>query len=135
MAKEFKQWDKAFSKDEIEACRAQWLVEFGNIESDKSWFEDSLTKMGYTAIGIQEARFAVYEADGFRDWQLFRVAMKGLTTKQKIAMLELRWSYAHQFYGGNMLVTEKHRIWNYLGALKRGGQLVEDEFGSLVISR
>lgn len=145
MAKEFKQWDKAFSKDQIDSCRVIWLrstePSFENRTSEDGWFEKALEHMGYTAVGIQEARYAVYEADGFKEWQLFRVAMKGLTTKEKIFMCRMRWACnvdnaaEDEDISHSEIVTEMHRIWNYIGALKRGGQLVEDEFGNLVIAK
>ena len=145
MAKEFKQWDKAFSKDQIDSARVIWLrsTELGYRAAinEDGWFEEALEHMGYTAVGIQEARYAVYEADGFKEWQLFRVAMKGLTTEEKVFMCRMRWEHMvdnaaeDEDISESEIVTEKHRIWNYLGALKRGGQLVEDEFGNLIINK
>lgn len=131
MAKEFKQWDKAFSKDEITRCRTEWLLTKDNT-LEEGWYEGALADMGYVVVGIEEARHVVYEAEGFRDWQLFRVSMKGLTTQQKVAMLYRRWIKLADCIEG---YNETRRIWNYLGALKRGGQLVEDEFGQLIINK
>lgn len=107
MAKEFKQWDKAFSKAEINACRKRYL----NQHTDYTH-----CPIDYVHIHYSDARYAVYEAEGFRDWQLFRVAMKGISTQGKLSMMWFYW-ITHQDD------INKIRIWNYIGALKRGGQL------------
>lgn len=134
MAKEFKDWDKRFSKDQIEASRKRWLsANFS--EYDDEWFERALRDMGYdSSITMGQVRHAVYEAPDAADWQLFRVSLKGMTTQQKVAMLRMRWDVQIDCERGDGTI-EKHRIWNYVGALKRGGQLVEDEFGALIINK
>lgn len=56
-------------------------------------------------------------------WQKFRLTLKGLTTEQKLDKLFLR-------YMDPMLRETRERsrridvqVWNYINALKRGGQL------------
>lgn len=123
MAKEFKKWDKAFSKDEINACRFEYYYSVDaitrtNIEEFNTW------NYGYWQPNHGEVRLAVYDADDARDWQLFRVSLKGLTTYEKIAMLT---EYYHRHHLNcdcvNTRNMSKIRIHNYIGALKRGGQL------------
>lgn len=133
MAKEFKDWDKRFSQEQIKLCRLRWLSA-GFSHYDDAGFEKALDDMGYAQPSVAEARFAVYEADGFEDWQLFRVSMKGLTTRQKIAMCRHRWNSMITCNEGDSVI-ETHRIWNYLGALKRGGQLVDGGYKGLVIAK
>lgn len=134
MAKEFKDWDKRFSKAQIEACRKRWLsANFSHY--DDAWFEKALDDMGYAQPSVAEARFAVYEAEGFEDWQLFRVSLKGLTTKQKVAMLRMYWDVQVDCARGDIII-DSQRVWNYIGALKRGGQLVNSRAGGkLVINK
>ena len=113
MAKEFKDWDKAFSRAEIDLCRREWL--FGHDELQWNY--------GYNQPGVEEARHAVYEADGHVDWQKFRVAMKGANTVDKLRMLHNRWLKKVSGRTDEQAGLEKTRIWNYIGALRRGGQL------------
>ena len=113
MAKEFKKFDNAFSRAEIKACRDKWL--FGDVMS--RWH------FGYDQPSVDDARYAVYEADGFMDWQLFRVALKGLSTVEKISMLTNRWNVCVEDLS---IEQERIRIMNYIGALRRGGQLDAD---------
>jgi len=121
MAKEFKDWDKKFSRAQIEACRVEWL-DHNLADALTSWH------FGYKQPSIEGARWAVYEADGFEEWQLFRVSLKGLDTSQKLSMLHTRWQMFCGFEKGTVdqmakLEIETARIWNYIGALRRGGQL------------
>jgi hypothetical protein len=51
-------------------------------------------------------------------WQRFRLKLKGLSTVEKLDRLE-RWWDDNQLYPGRTEV----QVGNYLGALRRGGQL------------
>lgn len=73
----------------------------------------------------QEVKEAVYEADGYEDWQKFRVSLKGQSTQVKLHRLAARRQAATQMSPRNRTL-EMCRIDNYIGALKRGGQLGMD---------
>lgn len=116
MAKEFKNFDKTFSKTEIAKCRSRYIKLASNVTSDfwvpriDTWTPD-------------EIRYAVYEAPDHLDWQLFRVSLKGLRTSEKMHLL---WSY----YNDHMSIDNNDqwkitrcRVDNYLNALKRSGHL------------
>lgn len=122
MAKEFKEWDKAFNKDQIQSMRNLWLYIDDPLTDDRGSIEDFNGWAYYEEIevwGNSEIRHAVYEADDAKEWQCIRVAMKGLSTIEKLTILaNLRQVYPQQVW--------KIRIDNYLGALRRGGQLDED---------
>ena len=143
MAKEFKNWDKVFSKDQIQSMRNIWLDEESCSFGTDKWFTNALEHMGYEShYTVGEVRDAVYNASDANEWQCFRVAMKGLSTREKVFMLHRRWNDMHTLLGvGGIHANEddwqieKLRIHNYIGALKRGGQLIEDEFGRLVINK
>jgi len=125
MAKEFKEWDKKFSASQIYECQKEYL---GNMAGSNS---NMITKWIYAdqirTWSNEEIRHAVYFEDGAEDWQLFRVSMKGLTTKEKLYMLGVRRDeYVNDETAGSLsFVLERCRIDNYIGALRRGGQLNE----------
>lgn len=135
MAKEFKDWDKAFSKDEIDVCREEWLCDVmqGKDENDFLEWPDYI---GYDAsYTVGQIRYAVYEADDAAEWQLFRVSMKGLRTVEKLIMLGHRWQEKcdNVFEMNAKRDLELMRIHNYIGALKRGGQLRQNALGALAV--
>lgn len=78
---------------------------------------------------------AVYDAEDAIQWQIFRAALKGLTTQQKLFCLDVYLADARQVYESEIIYVDKHsevtfqwqlercRIDNYIGALRRGGQL------------
>ena len=86
-----------------------------------------------------EVHWAVYHSSTAEQWQVFRAGLKGLTTKQKLYMLEIllvRTDGAVYVAGlrdapkgTNLTEAQKERdlnyirVDNYLGALVRGGQL------------
>lgn len=134
MAKEFKDFDKAFSKARIANCRKKWLYDnvkdISEVQCIKKWrhVTDSLMYQTYTA---SEIRIAVYFSQHKHvpavDWQLFRVSMKGLTTQEKLFALEQRLKALDEYMIGiDGVRLEECRIYNYLGALIRGGQLNKD---------
>ena len=73
-------------------------------------------------------RFAVYHSPGAEEWQKFRVSLKGLKTREKMYALSWYWD-CHIAPGAGASISHEHwsreiiRVNNYLGALKRGGQL------------
>ncbi len=115
MAKEFKEWDKVFSNEEIEDCRRQYVYP----AKELNWIKK------YKQPSAEKVRWAVYEAQGHREWQLFRVSLKGLNTWDK--MRALKNYFDKTAY--NISSTQEQielaciRVNNYIGALRRGGQL------------
>lgn len=124
MAKEFKEWDKKFSNAELAAEVKLWLEGFeGSRLMDRVPAPEDIKRWSNTAIAQ-----AVYYADDAADWQRFRVCMKGCTTYEKLFMLTSRRQYMlTEFAEGNLtqekLQNEMIRYDNYIGALRRGGQL------------
>ena len=80
------------------------------------WPYNQLVSPGYPPDIVQE--YCVQNAE----WQKVRLSMKGVPTHQKLAIL-VDWWHQHQ----NDLMQHHSRIevqvGNYLGALRRGGQL------------
>ena len=74
---------------------------------------------------------AVYKCASAREWQIFRVALKGLTTKQKLYLLAIRYKDLLQQATVESGVDPRDhegfiQIDNYIGALVRGGLLTTD---------
>lgn len=55
-----------------------------------------------------------------KDWQKFRLSLKGLTTQRKLDKLRRYWAQGVQSEERELRII---RIQNYINALKRGGQL------------
>lgn len=124
MVQEFKDYDKVYSKFKGKFLEYERGEAFGEMmaECDRvvAW---SLAVGKYSHAEIREA---VYFAEGWEEWQKFRVSLKGFNTKEKLARLWYRYGYfncaaAEQLKG--LAALEKLRIDNYIGALVRGGQL------------
>jgi hypothetical protein len=128
MAKEFKDFDKKYKhlagtalKTVIESCG---LPKDAVIDVDRWPFVSDFTE----DYDNHDIRHAVYLAGEAETWQQFRVSLKGLSTKEKLYCLMWYWGVhvtpgagAHRsLYAWK---NEKIRVNNYLGALKRGGQL------------
>ncbi len=75
----------------------------------------------YLTYSQEKIQWAVYQAEGFEDWQKFRVSLKGLETREKLLCLG-NYYVTHMKNNAQEELT-KIRINNYLGALIRGGQL------------
>lgn len=140
MAKEFKDFDSkyAYLKGELLEGENQIALQ-SRAGSITSWEYHKEIVLWSNA----EIREAVYMASSAEAWQQFRVSLKGFTTEMKLARLEARYlKIRHQVVASleelgesnkNMLVydtslseeekMEKCRIDNYMGALRRGGQL------------
>lgn len=129
MAKEFKDYDQKYKRFagtallQIEAVGGK--VNKDDIAACDHWTHTDRFTEEYS---MQTIRYAVYEAPGAEEWQKFRVSLKGLTTREKLYCLN--WYYdMHVSVGPGAHLTledwSRHilRINNYLGALKRGGQL------------
>ena len=71
-------------------------------------------------------QYAVYDSPKARDWQIFRIALKGLTTRQKLYQLRKRYREMLETIRADTFPVEQIQIDNYIGALQRGGQLMID---------
>lgn len=124
MAKEFEKYNNWWTRTEIQQYRREsGYFNIKGLKSDITAWNREKPK----PIKRQAIQDAVYNNEGYLDWQLFRVALKGLTTEEKLQVLQNRWD--HKTNGEvniktiGTVIDEIIRIWNYLGALVRGGQL------------
>lgn len=108
MAKEFKQFDKVFRQGADSDLSAAELAEASKITR---W------TLPVESWSPEQVREAVYSAPGYEGWQQFRVSLKGQSTKVKLYRLRNLSCITWQ---------ERCRRDNYIGALKRGGQLGMD---------
>lgn len=131
MSKEFKEFDRKYKHLAGTAIKNIRGVGGSIAKEDifgfktTGWpFWDQFTE----AYSAGEINFAVYKATGAEEWQKFRVSLKGLTTCEKLYALTWYW-YTHVECGVSGHITAENlrheviRVNNYLGALKRGGQL------------
>ncbi len=128
MSKEFKDFDKKYKhlmgtglKHVINVCGLPDDVHVDIV----SWpYSHQFTE----AYDHSEVRYACYEAKTALEWQKFRVSLKGLSTREKLYCLMWYWG-VNITPGPGAHVSkldwqcEVIRVNNYLGALKRGGQL------------
>lgn len=119
MAKEFKDYDKKFAHLAGSAACKFLHVPTGVVAKIEGW-EHHVD--GYSQATINKA---VYTSDTAEEWQLFRVSLKGLTTREKLYLLDKRYR-ARDDLKPDEAYLEKVRIDNYIGALIRGGQLSMD---------
>jgi hypothetical protein len=129
MAKEFKDFDKKYAH--LAGTALKTIIKAGGpiAQEDIAQCDHWPEMRNFTEeYSISTIRFAVYEAPGAEEWQQFRVSLKGLTTREKIYALLWYWD-AHVAPGAGASISveawsrEIIRVNNYLGALKRGGQL------------
>lgn len=114
--KRFKEWEKAFTCEELRVERARWKS-----QPIVGW------PFGVDKWTQAEVQHAVYFADDVVDWQRFRVSLKGLPTGEKISRLGqylLRNTTNVENVSNRDII--KCRVDNYIGALVRGGQLDRD---------
>lgn len=122
----FKDYDKFFAR-----FKGKAYLEYGCDKADtqrylamiSSWFDLNVDEEGKSYddftedYSTQQIKDAVYLADDAEEWQKFRVSLKGLDTKCKLWALS-----CYKQRHGDIALT-RLRVNNYLGALKRGGQL------------
>lgn len=132
MAKEFKLWNRAFKEADVVIVRKAYMLDKDSIEAQQTqlesfwglWFTTQQKERTWTH---EEIRFAVYEAEDARRWQLFRVSMRSITTQEKLGMLYTYLLEARESYNETdakiQWDIERCRVYNYLGALVRGGQI------------
>lgn len=78
-----------------------------------SWPADKQVQAGYSPSIVRE------HCVENRPWQVFRISLKGKPTAIKLIELNKWWE---NHYHQNPFITEV-QVGNYLGALRRGGQL------------
>lgn len=118
----FKQWEKKFSQDQIKECRSkmrQFITDHSvACKIDNHWYFEVKQ---WSQDFVQDC---VYRVADVALWQLLRTSMKGLTTKEKLQFLL---AYYHSSITNDasreQMMIVKCRIDNYIGALRRGGQL------------
>jgi len=127
MAKEFKEFDKKFAKlagtalKTIESIKGRVPKE--DIQDIEGWPYIERFTEDYSQSFIA---YAVYTAPTALFWQQCRVSLKGLSTKEKLYCLTWWWDV--HVVDEKMHSNAERRMWivcinNYIGALKRGGQL------------
>lgn len=117
MAKDFRYYDKLYA-----SYRGRYMpYEIGLEKNIRAAAEILIRWSGNQLPWTQKETFeAVYEAEGFEDWQKFRVSMKGQSTSLKLARLAYRQGY---FLDTQLWAIEKCRIDNYINTMKRNGLL------------
>ncbi|MCA9398087.1 hypothetical protein KC573_04610 [candidate division WWE3 bacterium] len=124
MTKEFKEWEKRFSRQDIINERVRWWKEIDENDLTKQiedrWY---IPVSSWTQDAVQDY---VYRVSDVEKWQRFRVCLKGLSTHEKLVFLLAYFNVFAFDYTENVYKKEKCRIDNYIGALVRGGQLSSD---------
>lgn len=128
MAKEFKDFDKKYGH--LKGTALKKLVEEriisavyrSLIDQQVRWHYAGAFFEGYSREDIHNAVYVGNDADY---WQQYRVGMKGLSTREKLYVCAILWGVYIDDDNNSM---ELRRVWririnNYIGALKRGGQL------------
>lgn len=119
MAKEFKDFDRLYRREGIKLAfdlletmtRAEHKIA-KEIVCWKYWEQ-------LESWSNEQVRQAVYILHGHEDWQKFRVAMKQFDTQFKLFFLARYREQATLFD----TACRRIRTDNYIGALRRGGQL------------
>ena len=83
------------------------------------WPHNDLVERGYPPDKVQ--LWCVQDAN----WQQVRLSMKGIPTHEKLATLKRWWDKHSTFEGLPCKISQRAQcqVGNYLGALRRGGQL------------
>ena len=116
--KRYKYIEDRLDKKMCSLVTDHWLREYK--ESPSTTLEDADTWPAvslWSQPGQKAVAWAVYQSPDYIGWQTFRVGLKGRTTKDKLRALWCRWEKSSWY------ALERDRINNYIGALKRGGQL------------
>lgn len=124
MAQEYKRYDRMYKPlmgtalKTIEKVKGKIPKE--HINEFDCW--DPAVWGPYETYSQEKVNWAVYNAEGFEEWQKFRVSLKGHSTKEKLFCLA---SYYANHLGKSDREEDlmKIRVNNYLGALIRGGLL------------
>ena len=117
MAKEFKDYDKLYAQYHGKALdfikQQGGSIARSDIDDIQKW------DIGYEVYDQRTVQHAVYYCCGADAWQKFRVGLKGLSTREKL--YALGWWLA-----ADDGLVHRIQVMNYIGALKRGGQLNDD---------
>lgn len=135
MVQEFKDFDRVFASFkgkfmDYESSNTEFMISFIG-ESRKIAFDHEGVFIDVGAIAKwnnTEIREAVYLSEKALEWQKFRVSLKGNNTAEKIVRLNYRLAHFRELFYMSFLdpiefKRECIRYDNYLGALRRGGQL------------
>lgn len=121
MTGKFKEYDKKYSHLAGTALKIienrTGYVSKRDIANYTSWNTEVWGK--YETYSREKISWAVYDSVSAEEWQKWRVALKGLSTKEKLYCLSWILTYSE----GSELKLMQIRVNNYLGALIRGGQL------------
>lgn len=120
--KQFKNYDREFKSAKITHPEQIRQLE---MDAEDPAYDAWPFPMPVLAANGREVDEAVYGVD-CRDWQKFRVSLKGLPTRVKIMRLTRRWIVNEQHRTSLSLreyCVEQVRMQNYIGALRRGGLL------------
>lgn len=118
MAQEFKDFDKKYAymlKEGVATPEELRMIEIKDCSYWPAIYGRNLT------CSQDHIRRCVYEYEGAEEWQRFRVGLKAVNTRVKILRLERVCTGAIRIPGGDVL--NRIRVVNYIGALRRGGQL------------
>lgn len=100
------------TEEEKDALAARIKAETDNTGLSR-WPHNDEVERGYPPKDVRH--FCVND----KEWQIHRLAMKGKTTHEKLAMLKQWWdTHEREEYYATQV-----QVGNYLGALRRGGQL------------
>jgi len=119
--KKFKQWEKKFTQAELSRARVRWMD--GPPEPLPVRWDMSVDVWPQSQV-----QYSVYDAEDASEWQLFRTALKGMSTSEKLYALKRYYIVNCYYETKNKTEWELHkvRIDNYILALRRGGQLDEN---------
>lgn len=113
MVKEFKEYDKKYRKLQGSFLEGEKEIRVGG--DNCFFFAGELYKPSHEII-----RHAVYFAPGAEEWQRFRVSLKTMPTKVKLARLNNRWI---RHVVEELSDLERVRICNYVDSMRRSGLL------------
>lgn len=117
-SKQFKRFDKEFKNTRLVITDRQ-----RSLALHKNQWTRTVSEHSQHII-----KHATYAAEGYMEWQQFRVGLKGLSTALKLVLLEDR--YLIKVIDGSNWAQqhlERVRIDNYINALRRGG-LLDSEY-------
>lgn len=115
MAKEFKEYDRIYREF------ANTILEKGIHSGDEEYIFQ--WRHAVHKHSPEDVELAVYGSATSSDWQKFRVSLKGQSTRMKLYRLNYRLMKMVLLEDTQEQSLERIRIDNYIGALRRGGQL------------
>jgi hypothetical protein len=127
-AKDFKKYNVIFKEHRGKAIeyiaklgfQLPWHMRWQDIDC---WPAVDMKLPFVRAYSHDTVAYAVYQAEGFLEWQRFRVSMKTLSTRERI--FALCWYWEQKRYQNNVAQVriEAVRINNYVGSLIRAGMI------------